>query len=139
MNILGIITSATSFVCQDLKGGQTQLLNLHRIKQTNCNAAKSQRNIAPDSISDTKNWLDWHGVLDNIHDSEKNWEVDKQYNIEPDNGITDSQNSLQRNVSGTQNIAGMVRPTRSATNKAEQLFITVCTMQMWRIKLTKTQ
>jgi len=55
---------------KDIPGGQTQVLNVHRINQIDRHPAKSDEDSSPESISDTENWLNWNRDLDNPNDSE---------------------------------------------------------------------
>jgi hypothetical protein len=50
---------------KDLPGGQIQILNVCRIQRINCHPVKSDEDSTPESISDTEDWLDWNGDLDN--------------------------------------------------------------------------
>jgi hypothetical protein len=53
-----------------LPGGRTQVLNVRRIKRIDRHPADSNEDSSPESISDTENWLNWNGDLDNLNDSE---------------------------------------------------------------------
>jgi len=61
-------------------------LNVRRIKQIDHHPAESDKDSSPESISDTKNWLNWNGGLDNPNDSEDDWEADNESDIELENG-----------------------------------------------------
>ena len=50
---------------KDLPGRQPQVVNVRRIKQIDCHTAESDEDSSPESISDTKNCLNWNGDLDN--------------------------------------------------------------------------
>ena len=54
---------------KELPGGQTQVLNVHRIRTIDRHPVESDDNSAPATISDTENWVDWNGDLDNPHES----------------------------------------------------------------------
>jgi len=77
---------------EDLPGGRTQVLNVRQIKQINRHPAGSDEDISPPIISDTENWLDWNGDLDNPNDSEDNCKADDESDVELHNGIEDSEN-----------------------------------------------
>ena len=81
---------------KDLPGGQTQVLNVRRIRQINRHPAKSDEDSSPESISDTKNWLNWNGDLDNPNDSEDDWEADNESDIELDNSSEHSETLEQQ-------------------------------------------
>lgn len=42
---------------QDLPGGQTKVLNVHRIRTIDPHPVKTDEDSTPESISDTENWL----------------------------------------------------------------------------------
>jgi hypothetical protein len=48
---------------------------------------ESNDDITTDTITDSKNWLDRNGDLDNPHVSEDEWEVDDASDLMQDNGI----------------------------------------------------
>jgi hypothetical protein len=73
----------------DLPERQTQVLNVHPRNRINHYPAKSDEASAPESIFDTKNWLNWNGDLDNLTESKDNWEADDESDIELANGIED--------------------------------------------------
>jgi len=56
---------------KDLPGGRTQILNVCRIERINCHPVESDDDSTPESISDTDDWLNWNGDLDNPNDSEE--------------------------------------------------------------------
>jgi len=72
-----------------LPGGWTQILNVRQIRRINCHPLDCDEDSAPESISDTKNWLHWDGDLDNPNDSEDNCVAEVESDIEQDNGIED--------------------------------------------------
>ena len=61
---------------KDLPGGRTPVLNVRQIKQIDHHPAKCDEDSSPESISDTKKWLDWNEDLHNPNDSIDNWEAD---------------------------------------------------------------
>ena len=82
-----------------LPGGRTPVLNVSGIKIIDRHPAQSDEDCAPESISDTENWLDWDGDLDDPNDREDDWEADTDSEIELDNGIEDPESPEQRDVS----------------------------------------
>ena len=54
---------AAALSAKDLPAGQTQVLNVHQIKQIDRHPAKSDEDSSPARISDTGNWLNWNGDL----------------------------------------------------------------------------
>jgi hypothetical protein len=47
---------------KDLPGGRTQILNVRRIRRINRHPVESDEDSAPESISDTEDWLNWNGA-----------------------------------------------------------------------------
>jgi len=50
-----------AFSGKDLPGGGTQILTFHRIRGINRHPVESDEDSAPESISDTDDWLSWNG------------------------------------------------------------------------------
>jgi len=99
---------------KDLPGGRTQILNVRRIRRINRHPVASDKNSAPESISDTDDWLNWNGDLDNPNDSEDDCAADDKSDIEQNNGIKDSERPEQQDVSAAPNVPGLVRPIRKS-------------------------
>jgi hypothetical protein len=76
---------------KDLPGGRTQVWNVHRIKQIDRHPAETDEDSSPESISDTGNWLNWNGNLDNPNNSNYDWEADNESDMELDNSSEDSE------------------------------------------------
>ena len=74
---------------KDLPGGRTQILNVRRIRRINRHPVESDEDSAPESISDTEDWLNWNGDLDNPNDSEDDCTADVESDMEQDNTIED--------------------------------------------------
>jgi len=89
---------------KDLSGGRTQVLNVRRIKRIDSHPAESDKDCSPASISDTKNWLNWKGDLDNSNDSKDDWEADNESDMELDNDSEVSETPEQRNVTAAPNV-----------------------------------
>jgi hypothetical protein len=107
-------------------------LNVHRIRRVNRHSTKSDEDSSPDSISDTKNWLNWNGDLDNPNESEDDWESDNESDMKLDNGSKDSETPEQQNVSAAPNVPGLIRPTRRIKKKVETPLITVNSVETRR-------
>jgi len=56
---------APALSAQDLNGGRTKVLNLHKQDRIDCHPAIRDEHNAPESLSDAKNLLDWNCDLDN--------------------------------------------------------------------------
>ena len=110
---------------KDLPGGRTQILNVRRIRRINRHPVESDKDSAPESISDTEDWLNWNGDLDNPNDSEEDCAVDDDSDIEHNNCIEDPKCPEQQDVSAAPNVPGLVRPTWKSKIQAEQVLMTV--------------
>jgi len=110
---------------KDLPGGRTQILNVRPIRRINRHPVESDEDSAPESISDTDDWLNWNGDLDNPIDSEEDCAVDDESDIEQNNGIKDPECPEQQDVRAAPNVPGLVRPTRKSKRQAEKLLVTV--------------
>jgi len=84
---------------KDLSGGQTPILNARRIRKINRHPVESDEDSAPESISDTEDWLNLNGDLDNPTDSEDDCRADFQSDIEQDKNIEYPGSREQRDVS----------------------------------------
>jgi len=110
---------------KDLPGGWTQILNVRRIRRINRHPIESDQDCAPESISDTKDWLHWNGNLDNPNDSEEGCAADDESNIEHNNGIENPECPEQQDVSRAPNVPRLVRPTWKSKRQAEKGLVTV--------------
>jgi hypothetical protein len=119
---------------KDLAGVQTQILNVHRIRRINRHPVESDDDSAPESISDTYDWLNWDGDLDNPNDSEDDCVADDESDIGPNNGIEDPEYPEQQDVSAAPNVPGLVRPTRKSKTLAEKVLVTVNAVESRRKK-----
>jgi hypothetical protein len=70
-----------------LSGGRTQILNLRGIWIINRHPVESDKDCAPESISDTDDWLNWNGDLVNPNDSEEDCTADDKSDMEHNNDI----------------------------------------------------
>ena len=122
---------------KDLPGGQTQVLDVHRIKRINQHPTESDEHSAPESTSDSKNWLHRNGDLDNTNVSKDNCEEDDETNVEEDNGIEDRECPKHWDVSATSIVPGLIWPTLRSMKKAEKGLMTVTAMETRRRKGNK--
>jgi len=58
---------------KDLPGGTNQIVNVLWIRGIDAHPAESDEDSAPESISDTENWLDWNGDFHNPNDTKDDW------------------------------------------------------------------
>jgi hypothetical protein len=119
---------------KDLPGGRTQILNVRRIRRINRYPVESDENSAPEIISDTEDWLNWYGDLDNPNDSEQDCAAANESNIEHNNGIEDPECPEQQDVSAAPNVPELVRPTQKSKRQAEMVVVTVNAVETRRNK-----
>jgi len=124
---------------KNLPGRQTKILNVRRIRRINRHPVDSDEDSAPDSISDTENWLNWNGDLDNPNDNEDDCAADDESDIEHNNGIEDPECPEQQAVSAAPNVPWLVRPTRKSKTLAEKALLTVSAIDTRRNKRVKTK
>jgi len=110
---------------KDLPGGRAQILNVRSIRRINHHPVESDEDSAPESISDTEDWLNWNGDLDNPNDSEEDCAAEDDSNIEHKNCIEDPECPEQQDVSTARNVPGLVWPTRKSKRQAEKVLVTV--------------
>ena len=122
---------------KDLPGGRTQILNVRRIRRINHHPAESDENSAPVSISDTEDWRNWNGDLDNPNDSEDDCAADIESDIEQDKSIEDQECPEQRDLSTAPNVPRLIWPTRRSPRQAEQVSMTVNAIKTRRNKGVK--
>jgi hypothetical protein len=80
-----------ALAAKDLPGGRTQILNVCRIWRIKRHPVEIPADSALASISDTEDWLNRIGDLDNPTDSEDDCMADIEYDIEQDTRIVDPQ------------------------------------------------
>jgi len=122
---------------KDHPGLQTQILNVRRIRRINHHPVKTDMDSAPESISDTEDWLNWNGDLDNPNDSEDDCRAEVESDIEQDISIEDPDCPVQRDVSATPNVPGLIRPTWKSKRQAETVLMTVNVIETRRNKEVK--
>jgi hypothetical protein len=109
-------------------------LNVRRILRINRHPVESDEDSAPESISDTDDWLNWNGDLDNPNDSEEDCAADDDSDIEHNNCIEDPECPEQQDVCAAPNVPGLVRPTRKSKRQAEKVLVTVNAVETRRNK-----
>ena len=115
-------------------GGRTQILNVRRIRRTNRHPVESDEDSAPESISDTEDWLNWNGDLHNPNDSVDDCAADFESDIEQDNSIWDPEWPKQWDMSAVPNDPGFIRPTQKSQRKAEKVLVIVNAIETRRNK-----
>jgi len=124
---------------KDLPGGWTQILHVGQIRGINCHPVESDEHGERESISDTDDWLNWNGDMDNSTDSQGDCAADNESNIVQNNGIEDPECSEQQDLSTAPNVPGLVLPTRKSKRQAEKLLVTVNAADTLRNKGGKNQ
>jgi len=117
---------------KDLPGGRTQILNVRRIKRIDRHPAESDEDSSPESISDTENWLNWNGELDDPNDSEDDWQADTESDMELDNGSEESETPALQNVSAAPNVLGLIRPILRSKKMVKKALLMVNIMETRR-------
>ena len=117
---------------KDLPGGRNQVWNVRRIPKMNCQPVESDEDSAPESISDTEDWLHWNGDLDSPNDSKDDCAADAESDIERVNSIDDPECPEQWDVSAAPNVPGLIRPTRKSHTQAEKVLMTVSAIKTRR-------
>jgi hypothetical protein len=100
----------------------------------NCHPVESYTDSAPESISNTDDWLNWNGDLDNPKHSEEHCAVDDDSDIEHNNFINDPECPEQQDVSTMPNVPGLVPLARKSKKQAETVFVTVNAVETRRNK-----
>jgi hypothetical protein len=124
---------------KDIPGERPQILNVRRIRTINLHPVESDEDSAPESISDTKDWLNWNVDLEIPNDSNDNCAVDIEFEREHSNGIEDPECPEERDGSAVPNVPGSIRPTQMSNRQAEKLLVTVNIMETRRNKGVKNQ
>jgi hypothetical protein len=109
-------------------------LNIRQIKRIDCHPAESEKNSSPESISDTENWLNWNGDLDNPRDSDDDWTADNDSDMELDNGTELSETLEVRNLSAARNVSRLIRPIRQLKKYVERALLIVNIIETRRNK-----
>jgi len=117
---------------KDLPGGRTQILNFHRIRRINGHPHEIKDDCAAGIISDTEDWLNWNGDIDNPDDSEDDCAADVESHMEPDNTIQDPESPEQLDVSAPPNVPRLIRPPRKSKRHAEKVLVTVNAIELRR-------
>jgi len=100
----------------------------------NRHPVESDDDSAPESISDTEDWLHWNGELHNQNDSEDDCAADDESEIGPNNWIEDPECPEQQDVSAAPNVPSLVRPTRKSKIQADKVLVMVNADEMRRNK-----
>jgi len=119
---------------KDLPGVRTQLLNVHCIRRINRHPVESNEDSSPDGISDTDDWLNGCGDLNNPNNSDEDCTADDDSDIEHNKCIKVPECPEQQDVSTAPNVPGLIQPTRKSKSQAEQVLVTVNAVETRRNK-----
>jgi len=119
---------------KELPGGQTQILNVRRIWRINRHAVERDDDCEPHSISDTDDWLNWNGYLDNPNDREDDCAADNESDIDRNNGIEDPEFPEPHDVSAAHNVPRLIRSAQNSKKQAEKVLVMVNAVVTWRNK-----
>jgi len=97
---------------KDISGGETQILNVHPIWRISCHPIESDVVSTPEIPSDTEDWLNWTGNLDNASQSADDSTALNDSDIEHNNSIADPECPKPQDVSALENVPKLVQPTR---------------------------
>jgi len=101
------------------------MLHVHWIQRINRHPVESDEDSAPESVSDTEDWLNWSRDLDDPNDREDDSTADVESDIEQDNVIEDPECPEQRDVSATPHVPRLILPTQKSKRQAENVLTTV--------------
>ena len=110
---------------EQLAGVRTQVLNVGRIRRIDCHPAESDDDMAPESVSDTENWLNCNSDLDNPNESEGDCDADNESGVELENCFEDPECPEQRDVCAAPNIPALIRPIGRSKKRTETGLVTV--------------
>jgi hypothetical protein len=117
-----------------LHGGQTKILNVRHILRMNHHPVESDKDSAPESISETEDWLNKNADLDNPIDRKVDCAADYDSDIKHNNYIEDLEWPEQQDVSAAPNVLGLVRLTRKSNRYDEKVLVAVNVVEMQRNK-----
>jgi len=89
---------------KDLPGGQTQIFNVRWLGRIDGDPVRSGEDCAPESISDTEDWLNRNRVLDSPNSSEDDCVADGDSDQEQVNSMEDEEFPKQWDVSAARNL-----------------------------------
>jgi hypothetical protein len=121
-----------ALAAKDLPKRRTLILNVRHIRRINHHPVESDEDSAPESISDTEDWLNCNGDLIIPNDSEEDCAADDDSDIEHNNCIEDPECPEQQDVSAAPNLPGLVQPARKSKRQAHKLSMTVNAAEMRR-------
>jgi len=119
---------------KQLAGGRTQVLNVRRIRRIDRHPSESDDDSAPESVSDTENWLYWNGDLDNPNESEDDCDAANESDVDLEDCFEDPECPEQRDVCAAPNIPRLIRPIGRSKKWPEKWSVTVNSTETRRIR-----
>jgi hypothetical protein len=123
----------------DLPGERSQILKAHKIRSINRHSVEIDEDSTLESILDTNNWLNWNGHFDNPNESEDDYTVHDESDIEHTNGIENPECQEQQDVCAGPNVPRLVQTIRKSTRQAEKVLVMVNAVQARRNKGVKNK
>jgi hypothetical protein len=74
---------------KDLPGGQTEIINVRRIPRISYHPVNSGQDKTPESIADTKHWLNCNSNLHNPNDCDDHCVADNTSDMKQNNCVED--------------------------------------------------
>jgi predicted nuclease of predicted toxin-antitoxin system len=101
----------------DLSGGKTKVINFHRIQSINQHPPESDDDSAAECNSDTEDWHNRTGDLDDPND----YEIEGQADIKDEMYVSDDSDVNDGlEVKAAPNIPGLIRPVRKSTHLPQE-------------------
>jgi len=110
---------------KNISGGRTEVLNVCPIGRIVRHPTASDKDSAPDSISDSEYWLNWNDDLDNPNGSEDDNKVHNESDTARCNGMKASKSPVHCVVIAAPNVPGFIWPTWREMKQADKGLVTV--------------
>jgi len=120
-----------------LPGGRTLIINVWHIQRINHDPIESDQDSAPETISDTADWLHLNENLYIVNDSDDDCAVDGEIDIGQDHSIENPECSEQQDGRAMPNVPGSIRPTLKSKRQAEKVLVKVNPIKVRRNKAVK--
>jgi hypothetical protein len=98
-------------LAKELPAVSTQIINVRRIRRTNCDPVASEKECTPDRISNTDDCVNCNPDYDIADETIYECAVDSESDMEQDNSIEDPESPEQRIVNGATIVPRLIRPT----------------------------
>lgn len=115
----------------------TEIWNVNEIRKINRHPAGSGEDTSPERISDTEDWLNSNGDIDNPNVSEADYTAHIESDIEHNHGMKVPESLEQRDASAKPQVPWLIWPTLKSKRHAERVLVAVNTIEMRRNKRVK--